>query len=946
MVICIFGGCRLFEAVCNASTAGASSHALVSRGRWKARTLPRVSAAVLALAGALAGTVTTVSAADFPVGTATEFEQAVATASTDPDNASITLLNDITVSGPGLTEAIDPDSLEIYTDGGYTLTLDGAGTVWDAGSYTNFAILGSTNGGLTVSSGAELTISDNPANPQPYGLFDMRAGILTVTGDGTTVTSTFFTAGRSDNTTVTITDGAHVITTRNATLGEDSNTTNAANITVLVDGEGTVWDANYFAAGGATNTVDVTLSGGAVINADAAGIGRNGTAAMLVTGPGSALTVSGGLQVGERSPWISGAGVGDGALTISNGGLVSASYLLLGVTGSATPDAGVTGELLVDTGGTLATGELAPDLGTGSATFHNGTLRATDNGASLIHGFDPGTFVLADEGMFLDSNGFDVVAESGMSGNGALTKQGLGTLTVTGPNTYEGSTFVTKGTLAAGVTNTFSAASDHHVAAGAALALKGFDQTIASLQNAGTVSLGGAPGTVLSITGNYQGDAGVILINTALGDDNSLTDRIDVDGNTSGTGSIRVTNVGGTGAQTVEGIRIIDVAGISNASFSLLGDYVFEGDQAVVGGAYAYRLYQGSTSDPGDGDWYLRSTLLPDGPDPLYQAGVPLYESYPQVLAMLNRLGTLQQRVGNRAWAGEDSTAGIVDLTHRQIEAGGMWARIEGTYAHEALDTTSGGTDYDASLWRLQAGLDGVVQQGERGALLGGAYLSYGTVSADVASQFGNGDIKTSGLGIGGTLTWYDASGFYLDGVAQLQWFDSTLNSSTAGRNLVAGNDGFGYALSLEAGRQINLGDGWSVTPQGQIVYSEVAFADFTDAFGTAVGLTDGGGLHGRLGISIDREDAQQADDGLARSHFYGIANLYYDFDNSTGVEVGGTALTASSDRLSGGLGVGGSYNWGDDRYSLYGEASFRTGLASPGDSYSLNANLGLRGRW
>lgn len=936
----------MFDTVCNADIAGAPCHALVSRGRRNAGTLPRVSSVVLALAGAFAGAVPTASAASFAVSTATEFEQAVTTASTDPDNADITLSNDITINGTALTEAIDPDSLEIYTDGGHTLTLNGAGTVWQAGSYTNFAIQGSTSGGLTVSSGAKLTIRDNPANPQPYGLFDMRAGVLTVTGGGTTVTSTYFTAGRGDNTTVTIADGAHVITTRNATLGEDSNTTNAANITVLVDGEGTVWDANYFSAGGASNTVDVTLSGGAVINADAAGIGRNGTAAMLVTGPGSALTVSGGLRVGERSPWISGAGVGDGALTISNGGLVSASYLLLGVTGSATPDAGVTGELLVDTGGILATGELAPDLGTGSATFHNGTLRATDNGASLIHGFDPGTFVLADEGMFLDSNGFDVVAESGMSGNGALTKQGLGTLTVTGPNTYEGSTFVTKGTLAAGVTNTFSAASDHHVATGATLALQGFDQTVASLQNAGTVSLGGAPGTVLDITGNYQGDAGVILINTALGGDSSVTDRVDVGGNSTGTGSVRVTNIGGTGAQTIEGIRIIDVAGTSSASFALLGDYVFEGDQAVVGGAYAYRLYQGSTINPGDGDWYLRSALLPGGPDPLYQAGVPLYESYPQVLSMLNQLGTLQQRVGNRSWIGNDSSAGIIDLGDRQVEAGGMWARIEGAYAHEELDTTSGGTDYDASLWRLQAGIEGVVQQNERSALLGGAYVSYGTVSADVASLFGNGNIASSGLGIGGTLTWYDASGFYLDGVAQLQWFDSTLNSSTAGLDLVAGNGGFGYALSLEAGSQISLGDGWSVTPQGQIVYSEVAFADFADAFGTPVGLTDGGGLHGRLGISIDHEAAEQGDDGLARSHFYGIANLYYDFDNTRGVDVAGTRLTASHDQLSGGLGVGGSYNWGDDKYSLYGEASFRTGLSSPGDSYSLGANAGLKARW
>ncbi len=935
----------MFDTVCNVDTVGGFSRALIPRASRRAGTLPRVSAAVLALTGALAGSVTAASAASsFVVSTATEFKQAVTDASTDPNNTDITLTNNVTLSNTALTEAIDPATLTIYTDGGHTLTLNGAGTVWDAGSYTYFAVTGSTNGGLTVSSGAQLAISDNSADPRD--ILDMRAGILTVTGDGTTVTSTYFAAGRDDNTSVTVTDGAHVITRGSATLGEDPSTTSAANVTVLVDGKDTVWDAGYFAAGGATNTVDVTLSGGAVINAGLASIGRNGNATMLVTGSGSALAVSGILAVGERSVWISDAGVGDGALTISNGGLVTASRVRLGVTGNATPDPGVTGELLVDTGGTLATGELAPGLGTGSAIFHDGTLRATNNAASLIHGFDPGNFILADEGMFLDSNGFDVVAESGMSGNGALTKQGLGTLTVTGPNTYEGSTFVTRGTLAAGVTNTFSAASDHHVATGATLALQGFDQTIASLQNAGTVSLGGAPGTRLTITGNYQGDAGVILINAALGDDSSSTDRVAVGGNTTGAGSVRVTNVGGTGAQTDEGIRIIDVAGTSSASFALLGDYLFEGDQAVVGGAYAYRLYQGSPSNPGDGDWYLRSSLLPDGPDPLYQPGVPLYESYPQVLAMLNQLGTLQQRVGNRSWIGSDSTAGVIDLTYRQVEAGGMWARIEGVYAREELDTTSGGTDYDASLWRMQAGLDGVVQQGQTGALIGGAYVSYGTVGADVASLFGNGNITSSGLGVGGTLTWYDASGFYLDGVAQLQWFDSTLSSSTAGPDLVAGNGGFGYALSLEAGRQISLGDGWSVTPQGQIAYSKVAFDSFTDAFGAAVGLADGGGLSGRLGISIDHEAAEPGDDGLARGHFYGIANLYYDFDNTTGVDVAGTRLMASSDQLAGGLGVGGSYNWDDDRYSLYGEASFRTGLDAPGDTLSLNANAGLKARW
>src|SRR3546814_18620426 len=72
-------------------------------------------------------------------------------------------------------------------------------------------------------------------------------------------------------------------------------------------------------------------------------------------------------------------------------------------------------------------------------------------------------------------------------------------------------------------------------------------------------------------------------------------------------------------------------------------------------------------SPPADGDWDLRSILAPVIPPvvppvtppapvtPLYQPGVPLYESYANVLQSFNALGTLQQRVGNRSWSGTGS---------------------------------------------------------------------------------------------------------------------------------------------------------------------------------------------------------------------------------------------------------------------------------------------------
>src|SRR5690606_8722485 len=93
----------------------------------------------------------------------------------------------------------------------------------------------------------------------------------------------------------------------------------------------------------------------------------------------------------------------------------------------------------------------------------------------------------------------------------------------------------------------------------------------------------------LTVAGNYAGTGGTLEIETVLGGDNSSTDRLVVNGTTSGSTQVNILNRGGLGAQTVEGVKIIDVAGTSNGMFVLNGDYVFQGEQAVIAGAYGYR---------------------------------------------------------------------------------------------------------------------------------------------------------------------------------------------------------------------------------------------------------------------------------------------------------------------------------------------------------------------
>lgn len=473
--------------------------------------------------------------------------------------------------------------------------------------------------------------------------------------------------------------------------------------------------------------------------------------------------------------------------------------------------------------------------------------------------------------------------------------------------------------------------------------------------NAGTISLTAdlepAAGDNLAFA-NYVGEGGTIVLDTALADDGSWTDRVRVDGDTSGTSSVRVNNTGGLGAQTVEGIKIIEVLGASDGAFMLDGDYVIEGQQAVIAGAYGYTLWQNGITDPADGDWYLRSQLLPpddpaDPPDPLFQPGVPIYESYGKVLLGLNGLPTLQQRVGNRYWNETQEPAASSDGTGLPvIEENGLWAIIEGSHAQFSPGISTSGTDYDVDTWKLRTGIDGVISASEDGKLIAGFTGFYGHGSADMSSFFGTGSIGTQSWGVGVTGTWYADSGFYLDGQAQIGWFSSDLTSDWVG-NLVSDNGGFGYALSLEAGQRVGIAPNWTVIPQAQLVYSNVAYDDFADPFAAEVSLNSADSLRARFGIAIEHQDSWINEQGKTeRAAVHAIANLNYEFLDGVSTDVSGTELISQHDALWGEIGIGGSYNWDDDKYSIYGQVSAGTSLEDIGENYTLGGKVGLRAIW
>jgi outer membrane autotransporter protein len=74
----------------------------------------------------------------------------------------------------------------------------------------------------------------------------------------------------------------------------------------------------------------------------------------------------------------------------------------------------------------------------------------------------------------------------------------------------------------------------------------------------------------LTVAGNYIGNGGYIAMNTMLGADNSPSQKLVVNGDTSGTTTLRIENLGGLGATTTgNGILVVEVAGASNGVFSL-----------------------------------------------------------------------------------------------------------------------------------------------------------------------------------------------------------------------------------------------------------------------------------------------------------------------------------------------------------------------------------------
>ncbi|EAZ0391979.1 fibronectin-binding autotransporter adhesin ShdA [Salmonella enterica] len=531
---------------------------------------------------------------------------------------------------------------------------------------------------------------------------------------------------------------------------------------------------------------------------------------------------------------------------------------------------------------------------------------ATATSATPAHG----TFTLG------AGDSFEVTSVLGdKTGNGdwdgkTLTKLGAGKLTLSGVNTYTGDTNVQEGTLwlsGDGTIGEMGSQQAVNVAADATfggsngttvngkvtnegtLVFGDSDETGAiftlngDLINMGTIASGNSastPGNTLYVDGDYTGNGGSLYLNTVLGDDDSATDKLVITGDASGTTDLYINGIG-DGAQTTNGIEVVDVGGVSTSD-------AFELKNEVNASLYTYRLYWNES----DNDWYLASKAQSDDDDsggddtppddsgditpsdggddggdvtppddggdggdvtppngggdvaPQYRADIGAYMGN-QWMARNLQMQTLYDREGSQ---------------YRNAD-GSVWARFKAGKAES--EAVSGNIDMDSNYSQFQLGGDILAWGNGQQSFTVGVMASY--INADTDSTGNRGadgsqftsSANVDGYNLGVYATWFaDAqthSGAYVDSWYQYGFYNNSVESGDAGSESY---DSTANAVSLETGYRYDIalsnGNTVSLTPQAQVVWQNYSADSVKDNYGTRIDGQDGDSWTTRLGLRVD----------------------------------------------------------------------------------------------
>lgn len=352
----------------------------------------------------------------------------------------------------------------------------------------------------------------------------------------------------------------------------------------------------------------------------------------------------------------------------------------------------------------------------------------------------------------------------------------------------------------------------------------------------------------LTVMGDYQGNEGHIVMNTALGDDSSPTDRLIIEGSTHGTTNVTVVNAGGAGAQTTNGIELITVNGTSDGEFRQTG--------RIVAGAYDYTLRRGNGLDAAN--WYL-SNLLPSEapvqPEPIPEEGEsairPEAGLYAVNLAAANALFNtrLHDRLGETHYV--DAVTGEEAVTS-------LWLRNVGGHTRQRDD--SGQLNMQSNRYVAQLGGD-LAQWSSNHAdrFHMGLMAGYANQSSHAKNKRnGNrADGHINGYSVGIYGTWLQDNdtleGAYVDTWAQYNWFNNTVSSDAIDEEKYKSK---GFTASVESGYTWKLADisernALYIQPKAQLTWMGVRADDHKEANGTRVEGKGDGNLQSRVGVRL-----------------------------------------------------------------------------------------------
>lgn len=249
--------------------------------------------------------------------------------------------------------------------------------------------------------------------------------------------------------------------------------------TVTFDGFGTTT-----ATGGISGTGSIQKNESGTVNLNAASTYSGGT------------TVSAGTLATNNN-----AGFGTGTVNLAGGTIASTAGNTIGNALTLTANSGIanltTSGTLTQTGGDFT-------LNLANATVGNVALSNTSPARTLTTQVDAGNSTIAG------------VISNGAASSGNLTKTGVGTLTLSGANTFTGTTTVSAGTLALGASNRLADASTLNLGSAGTFDLNGFSEKISGLTAAdgAAVDFGAASGANTFVFGTYTAPAsGVLVVN-------------------------------------------------------------------------------------------------------------------------------------------------------------------------------------------------------------------------------------------------------------------------------------------------------------------------------------------------------------------------------------------------------------------------------------------------